>query len=334
MNKKLLSVLLTVLTVCLLLAGCKKNVGTPEDNAVQDTETEEEEDEGEEQTGYTFGYSCIDMGNPYFDTLKLSIETALAEKDYHLVTKDPGSDVNVQIEQIQEMIDQGVDAVFLCPVDWEKITPALEALEEADIPVINIDTQVKDTDLIDAYVGSDNKNAGFLCGEDLMKQRPDGGSIVILECPSMNSINERITGFEEAIANGGFEVLARADVQGKKENAKREMKSILAENPKIDAVMCGNDQVALGVLEAMEEAGRKDILVYGVDGSPGVKSELAKADTAIAGTGAQSPINIGKKAVETGIAILEGDEYENEYYEETFFINKENVEMYGTDGWQ
>lgn len=101
MKKKLLSVLLMVLTACMLLAGCKKNVGTPEDNAVQDTETEEEEDEGEEQTGYTFGYSCIDMGNPYFDTLKLSIETALAEKDYHLVVKDPGSDVNVQIEQVQ-----------------------------------------------------------------------------------------------------------------------------------------------------------------------------------------------------------------------------------------
>ena len=217
--------------------------------------------EGEEETGYTFGYSCIDMGNPYFDTLKMSIETALSEQEYHLTVKDPGTDVNVQIEQIQEMIEQGVDAVFLCPVDWEKITPALEALKEADIPVINIDTQVKDTDLIDAYVGSDNKNAGFLCGEDLMKQRPDGGRIVILECPSMNSINERITGFEEAIANGGFEVLARADVQGKKENAKSEMKRILAEKPEIDAVMCGNDQVALGVLEAVEEAGRNDIPV-------------------------------------------------------------------------
>ena len=334
MKRKLLSVLLIILTACLLLAGCKKNVGTPEDNAVQDTESEEGEDEGQEETGYTFGYSCIDMENPYFDTLKMSIETALSEQEYHLTVKDPGTDVNVQIEQIQEMIEQGVDAVFLCPVDWEKITPALEALKEADIPVINIDTQVKDTDLIDAYVGSDNKNAGFLCGEDLMKQRPDGGRIVILECPSMNSINERITGFEEAIANGGFEVLARADVQGKKENAKSEMKRILAEKPEIDAVMCGNDQVALGVLEAVEEAGRKDILIYGVDGSPGVKSELSKAGSSIAGTGAQSPINIGKKAVETGIAILEGNDYEKEIYEETFFINKDNVEMYGTDGWQ
>lgn len=334
MKKRILSVLFAALLASVMLAGCKKNVGTPEDNAVQETEDDTEEEDPDAYDGYTFGYSCIDMGNPYFDTLQKSIETSLKEKEYHLITKDPGSDAALQNQQIQEMIDEGVDAVFLCPVDWEQITPALEALKEANIPVINIDTQVKETDLVAAYIGSDNKNAGALCGEDLVKQRPDGGKIVILECPSMNSINERITGFEGAIANSGFEVLARADVKGKMETAQEEMKKILAENPQIDAVMCGNDQIALGAVKAIEEAGRKDILVYGVDGSPGVKSELSKPGTPMEGTGAQSPINIGKKAVETGIAILEGDSYENETYEETFFINKDNVEMYGTDGWQ
>ncbi len=334
MKKKILSVLLAALMVTVMLAGCKKNVGTPEDNAVQETETEEEEQEPEEFDGYTFGYSCIDMQNPYFDTLKTSIETSLKEDDYRLIAKDPGTDAELQNQQIQEMIDEGVDAVFLCPVDWEKITPALEALKEADIPVINIDTQVKETGLVSAYIGSDNKGAGALCGKDLVKKRPDGGKIVILECPSMNSINERITGFEGAIANAGFEVLARADVKGQKELAKEEMKKILADNKEIDAVMCGNDQVALGAAAAIEEAGRKGILVYGVDGSPGMKSELAKQGTTMEGTGAQSPINIGKKAVETGIAILEDKDYEEEVYEDTFFISKENVGMYGTDGWQ
>lgn len=336
MKKRFICACLAALTACMLLAGCKKNVGTPEDNAVQNTETEDSEEEGEELEGYTFGYSCIDMGNPYFDTLKLSIETALDEQEYHLVSKDPGTDAELQIIQLQEMIDEGVDAVFLCPVDWEKITPALEALKEADIPVINVDTQVKDTNLVDAYVGSDNKNAGFLCGENLVKQRPQGGKIAILECPSINSINERITGFEEAIASAtaGFEVMVRTDVKGKKDLAKSEMLKILEQNPKLDAVMCGNDQVVLGVLEAMKEVGRTGIFVYGVDGSPAVKTELTKDDSDMAGTGAQSPINIGKKAVEAGIAILDGTDYEKEIYIETFFINKDNVEMYGTDGWQ
>lgn len=334
MKRRILSVLFAALLASVMLAGCKKNVGTPEDNAVQETEEDAGEEEQEEYDGYIFGYSCIDMGNPYFDTLKKSIETTLHEEEYQLISKDPGSDADLQVKQIGEMIEEGVDAVFLCPVDWEKITPALEALKEADIPVINIDTQVKQTDLVSAYVGSDNKKAGALCGEDLVKQRPDGGKIVILECPSMNSINERITGFEGAIVSAGFEVLARADVNGKLDEAQAEMKKILAENPQIDAVMCGNDQIALGAVRAIEEANRKDILVYGVDGSPDVKNELTKPGTLMEGTGAQSPINIGKKAVETGINILEGKDYEEQIYEDTFFINKENVEMYGTDGWQ
>lgn len=334
MKKKLISVCFMALLACMLLAGCKKNVGTPEDNAIQDTKNDDQDQDKDKPAGYTFGYSGIDMSNPYFETLKISLDSALTEQGGSLITKDPGGDVNEQIKQIQEMIDQGVDGVFLCPVDWQKITPALEALKKANIPVINVDTQVKDTGLTAAYIGTDNKKAGHLCGEDLVKQRPHGGRIVILEAPSMNSVNERITGFEEAIANAGFEVLARADVRGKKENAKTEMKNILAKDPKIDAVMCGNDQAALGALEAIKEAGRKDILVYGVDGSPEVKTELTKPDTQIMGTSSQSPINIGKKAVETGIAVLEGKEYDKTTYEDTFFINKDNVEMYGTNGWQ
>lgn len=332
MKKRILSVFFTALLACTMLAGCKKNVGSPEDNAV----VEEEETDGTEQEDqtYVFGYSCIDMNNPYFETLKMSIESALTEDGFELIVKDPGTDAEVQNQQIQELIDAEVDAVFLCPVDWEAVTPALEALREADIPVINIDTQVKETSLVDAYIGSDNKNAGAVCGTDLIAQYPDGGKILIMECPTMNSINERITGFEEEIAGSGFEVLDRADVNGQKEKAQEKMKEFLALYPHIDAVMCGNDQIALGVLAAVEEAGRTDILIYGVDGSPEIKAELAKDNSLIAGTGAQSPINIGKTAVKTGLAILEGDKYEEETYEETFFINRDNVEMYGTDGWQ
>ena len=85
-------------------------------------------------------------------------------------------------------------------MDWEKITPSLEALKEADVKIINVDTQVKEMDYVDAYIGSDNYNAGVLCGEDLIKRCPDGGKVAILECPTQNSVNERITGFEETLA--------------------------------------------------------------------------------------------------------------------------------------
>lgn len=330
MKQKIFCAFFSVILACMLLGGCKKNIGTPEDNAVVEEDTEEEE----EDSGYVFGYSCIDMDNPYFDTLRRSLENTLGENEYQLISKNPGSDARIQNEQLQELIDEGVDAVFLCPVDWEAVTPALEALQEAGIPVINIDTQVKEESLTKAYVGSDNRNAGYVCGDDLKKRCPDGGKLLILECPSMNSINDRITGFEQAIANAGFEVLDRADVNGEKEKAKEVMEKFLDQYPKIDAIMCGNDRAALGALEAVRESGRENIRIYGVDGSPDVKKEIAKADSSMTATGAQSPIRIGKEAAEIGIAILDGEKFETTTYEDTFLIDKGNVEMYGTDGWQ
>ena len=330
MKQKIFRMFFPALLACFMLAGCKKSVGTPEDNAI----VEEEPGEEEEDTGYVFGYSCIDMDNPYFDTLRRSLENTLGENEYRLISKNPGSDAQVQAAQLQELMDEGVDAVFLCPVDWEAVTPALEALQEAGIPVINIDTQVKEESLTKAYIGSDNRNAGYVCGEDLKKRCPRGGKILLLECPSINSINERITGFEQAIANAGFEVLDRADVNGEKEKAKEAMGEFLEKYPKIDGVMCGNDQVALGALEAVKESGRQGIRIYGVDDSPDVKQEIAKPDSPMTATGAQSPIRIGKAAAETGIAILDGEKFETTTYEDTFLIDKGNVEMYGTDGWQ
>ena len=71
-----------------------------------------------------------------------------------------------------------------------------------------------------------------------------------------------------------------------------------------------------------------------MDGSPDIKKELKKPETQIAGTAAQSPINLGKSAARLAIEILMGNPFESETYEEVFMINKDNVDMYGTDGWQ
>ena len=88
--------------------------------------------------------------------------------------------------------------------------------------MINLDTEVKrETSLVSAFVGSDNENAGYVCGQDLLVQKPDGGKIVIVESPGVNSVNERITGFEEAVANSGFEVIKRIESLGDSSNVKR-----------------------------------------------------------------------------------------------------------------
>ena len=266
--------------------------------------------------------------------MKNSVQTALEAQGDRLMVRDPASDADLQNEQIRELINEGIQAVFLCPVDWEKITPALEALKEADIPVINLDTEVKETSLVSAFVGSDNENAGYVCGQDLLVQKPDGGKIVIVESPGVNSVNERITGFEEAVANSGFEVIKRIESLGDSSNVKDEMTQVLNENSEIAAVMCGSDPMAEQVMAAVTEVQRTNICVYSVDGSPVTKTALVNGTGGMTGIGAQSPINMGKTAVKVATALLADKDYEKENYEETFFINRDNVEMYGTDGWQ
>lgn len=327
MLKRKLLILFSFVLLVTLCAACKKNVGTSEDNAI----VEEEE---EEPPVYSFGFSCITMENPYFITLEQSLRDTLEAEGHTLISSDPALDSDLQIEQINDMIADGIDAIFLCPAEWDKITPALENLKEAGVKIINIDSQVKEFDYVDAYIGSDNVEAGRICARDLIEMCPDGGKIVLLESPSQNSVNERITGFEEAITQKGFEIAARYDTKGDLNFAREAMNEILSEHDDIVAVMCGNDQIALGALVAANTYSINDLLIYGVDGSPDLKKELKKEKTLIRGTSAQSPINLGKDAVKLAIDVLQGNDYDKITYEDVFFVNAENVEMYGSDGWQ
>ena len=323
------SVLITLITIfaVLFLAGCKQNVGSPEDNAVVE-ESEEEED----ATGHVFGFSGSDLSDPFYEVLKDSVETAAGETNSMLV-RDAQGDASLQISQIQELIDKGVEMVFLCPVDPALIKPALEELSEEAIPVVNLDLKVEDTYFIGAVVGSDDYNAGKVCGENLLVRQPEGGNVLSIDSPESAAINERITGFEETITDRGFEV-ARIDVAGDYDIIQDELAKILKSGTVPDAVMCGDDQMAEQVLATLNDVGKTDTLVYSVGGSPAIKKELADPESPMAGVGAKSPINMGKTAAKIAAAILENGVYEPETYVETFFINKEDVDMYGTDGWQ
>ena len=150
----------------------------------------------------------------------------------------------------------------------------------------------------------------------------------------MNSINERITGFEEAIADKGFEVVGRSDTKGDLNTALSAAETLLKELPDVSAIMCGNDPTALGALVAANAAQLQNVYIYGVDGSPEIKKELEKENSLIAATGGQSPIEIGKESAKVALSVLNKEKYARITYEETFLINKDNLEMYGVDGWQ
>ncbi|HIT89613.1 MAG TPA: sugar ABC transporter substrate-binding protein [Candidatus Merdenecus merdavium] len=345
MKKKMMSVLLMTAMAITLLAGCSNgdketqgngNETTKED--VKDSVSMNDSKDGEKvekkEGGYKFGYTCMDGTNPFFVTLEATIKEEVEANGDQLISVDPANDVTLQIQQIEDLIAQGIDAMFLNPAEAEGILPALDALKEAGIPIINFDTEVVDMSYVASYVGSDNYNAGKVCGEDLVAKYPDGGKVIVLDSPTMNSIVDRTKGFLDAIEGHNFEIVAQQDAKGNLETAMGVAEDLLQANSDVVAIFGGNDPTALGALAAANAANLTDCLIYGVDGSPDIKAEIATGTSLIEGTGAQSPINIAKGSVEVMYKYLAGENVDERYPIDTFLINSENIDEYGTDGWQ
>ncbi|CCG58089.1 periplasmic binding protein/LacI transcriptional regulator [Brachyspira pilosicoli WesB] len=290
---------------------------------------------GEDQNkGRKFGYTCFTMNNPFFITIADSIREELAKNGDTLVVLDPQLDQAKQISQIEDMISQGVDLMFLNPVDWKGVKPALDALKAAGVPIVNFDAEVYDKELVDSVVVSDNFQAGFVCGEDLAKRMPNGGKLAIIEYAVNKPVLDRINGFYAGLGDvsNKFELVSRQDGVGQLEISLPIAENILQANPDVQVFFGGNDPIALGVVAALKAANKTGVLVYGVDGSPEIKAFIKSGE--VTGTGAQSPINIGKKAAEVAYKILNGEPYEKNISVETSLIDQNNVDQYGTEGWQ
>ena len=284
--------------------------------------------------GLKFGFTCMDQSNPFFVIIEKTIRDAVEANGDTLISLDPANKIDLQITQIEDMIAQGIDAIFLNPQDAQGILPALDQLKEAGIPIINFDTEVGDLSYVTSYTGSNNYNAGKVVGDDLVKKVPAGGDIIVLDSPTMQSVVDRTNGFMDAIKDKGFNVVAQQDAKGNLEKSMGLCEDLLQAHGDVVAIFGGNDPTALGALAAANAAGLKDVLIYGVDGSPDIKAELAKEDSLIEGSGAQSPISIAKKSVELMYKYLAGETLEPRYPVDTFLMTSDNVKEYGIEGWQ
>jgi len=289
----------------------------------------------ENREPYKFGFTSMTMNNPFFTTIESTIRKEVEANGDILVTLDTKQDIATQISQIEDMINQGGDLVFLCPVDSEGIQPALDMLKEAGIPVVNYDTDVTNPDSVNTIIVSNNEYAGEVVGKAMAKKFPKGGKIAILDAPYAEACVQRVEGFFKGLGElkDKFEIVAQQNGKGDIGESLTIAESILQANPDLDAFFCVNDPSALGALSAVQAAGlQSQIAVYGVDGSPDGKKSIKEGG--LTATGAQSPINIAKKAVEAAYKILNGESVEKEIKVPTFLIDASNVDQFGTDGWQ
>ena len=210
MKKKLVSAVLCTAMLTTILAGCggggeaapaatepaaeaptaEEAPAAEEEAPAAEAPSAEAEAPAASEGGRIIGYTCMDGTNPFFVALEGAIREVVEAHGDTLVSMDPANDSNTQIDQIEDMISRGVDLMFVNPVDADGIIPALDMLKDADIPMFGFDTQVGDMSYLVSYAGSDNYNAGYVCGKDLAEKCPEGGDILVLDSPTMQSVTD------------------------------------------------------------------------------------------------------------------------------------------------
>lgn len=280
-----------------------------------------------------FGATYMTRNNSFFDELHKSIEEVVEENGDIMIVRDPCQDQEKQNEQIEEMIEEGIEVLFLNPVDWEKVKPALLQCEEAGITVINVDTLVKDTEYVDFIVETDNYMAGVLCAQEMMRQI-DHARIVIIKNEIQSSAVNRVQGFLDTISgNNNYQVVYMASGAGEFEVSAKVMADFLEQKIPFDVVFGENDPSALGALAALQQGRQeKGVMIYGIDGSPDFKAMLELG--LVSGTSAQSPKTLGKVAAEKAYDYLNGLEIEPYISITPYMINKENLNQYEVNSWQ
>ena len=200
------------------------------------------------------------------------LEEVYPNLDFVLAT---ASDPAKQVNDIEDMVaTRNISALVILPFESEPLTSPVQAVADSGIWVTVVDRGLSVEGIEDLYVAGDNAGFGKVSGEFMVSQMPDGGNIVALRGIPTTIDNMRVEGFEAAIKESGIEVLAMEHGNWNRDDSFTVMQDFLSKYPQIDAVWASDDDMAIGVLGAIEAAGRDDIQF--VLGGAGMKEMIAR----------------------------------------------------------
>jgi ABC-type sugar transport system substrate-binding protein len=254
------------------------------------------------------------------------MQQALGPND-QLVIQDAAGDQNKQMNDVQDMISQGCNVIAISSINSEGVRATLESCKEANVPVIAFNTAVKDPDLVQCTVVSDNVAAGEMCGEALAKALGGKGKVVEITYSTTEVCKNRQIGFENAVKKyPGISIIQTKDVEkAKSDYSQPIMVDFINANPVIDGVFTINDPTARGAIAALKEAGRiSKTKVVSVDGSDEGKSFIRAGE--MVASAAQDPARIGKTCVEVAQKLLAGQSVDKKVIVPMSIIDKDNVD--------
>lgn len=268
----------------------------------------------EQKDKYKVGFAQTESNNPWRIAQTNSMKAEAEKLGFQLVYTDAAGSAAKQVADVNSMIAQGVDVIFLAPREEKPLIPAVMAAKKAGIPVILLDRSV-DPSLAKAgedyltFIGSNFVEEGKRVAEWLAKNANGKSKIIELEGTTGSSpANDRKKGFDDAIkAAGGFEIVASQTGDFARDKGRQVAEALLQAHPDADVIYAHNDEMAIGAIAALEAAGKvpgKDVLVLSIDG--GKEAVQAVVDGKIAAVVECNP-RFGPKAFETMMRYAKGE---------------------------
>jgi ribose transport system substrate-binding protein len=264
---------------------------------------------GSDEVKPVIGVSLLTRTHPFYQELEAGLRDAATRHGYDLTVQAGEFDVARQKDQIESFIVSRVAAIVLAPCDSNSIGTSIEAANRAGIPVFTADIAVLAAGVqVVSHVASDNVAGGRLAADALAAALGGRGAVAIIDHPEVESVIQRVRGFEERLGSAypQIAVVARLSGRGTKDMAFRTAEDILQAHGNLDGIFAINDDSALGALAAVEKAGRAGrVAIVGFDAVPEARAAIAAGK--IYADVVQQPREIGARTVDAVAAYLAGE---------------------------
>ncbi len=282
-----------VVAASALLAGCTSNsTSTETSDAASAAASAPAEAAGSANDApgdmVTIGFSAPAADHGWMGAItKAAQDEAAKFSDVELVVAEGTNDVNLQISQIETFINDGVDAIVMLPFDGAALTDVATKAMDAGITVINVDREFSSPFAARSTVLGDNYGMGVSAGTYMCEQFGDNPDAVIAEIAGIDSLpltQDRSKGFADALSACGLKVSNRVAAEFTVESGEKAAANLLQAAPKIDGLWNHDDDQGVGVMAAIEAAGRDEFIMVGGAGSANVMRDIQADDTVLKAT--------------------------------------------------
>jgi ribose transport system substrate-binding protein len=243
----------------------------------------------------TIGFSAPAADHGWIAAITENARNAAAEfEEVTLEVTEGTNDVNQQISQVETLINRGVDVLVILPFDGSALTTIARQAMDAGIPVVNVDRIFDSPLAYRTYIGGDNYGMGVSAGNYIAARLEELGvsDPVIAEIAGIDDLpltQERSQGFRDALESHGLEVSVRQAASFTVESGQEVAANMLQGTNRIDAMWNHDDDQGIGVLAAIEEAGRDEFFMVGGAGSRNAMEAIQRGDSVLEATVLYNP---------------------------------------------